>query len=118
MKPERILLGGFSQGAALSLYTGLTGPHLLAGIVTLSGYLPIRNTIEWDKINKPPILQCHGDRDGIVNFEVGAGTAKTIQELGKVPTFTFKTYKGMDHSSCPEEMSDVADFISERLPPI
>jgi len=43
--PERIVLGGFSQGGAISLYTGLTGPYKLAGIVGLSSYLPLRNQL-------------------------------------------------------------------------
>jgi phospholipase/carboxylesterase len=37
---HRILLGGFSQGAAMALYTGLNYPQKLAGLVCLSGYLP------------------------------------------------------------------------------
>ncbi|XP_021570194.1 acyl-protein thioesterase 2 isoform X1 [Carlito syrichta] len=38
---NRIVLGGFSQGGALSLYTALTCPHPLAGIVALSCWLPL-----------------------------------------------------------------------------
>ncbi|OXA37047.1 acyl-protein thioesterase 1 [Folsomia candida] len=113
---DRILLGGFSQGAALSLYTGLTGPHSLAGLVILSGYLPVRKTISWDKINKPPVLQCHGDADTVVHYEVGVGTSKMLQELGKLPNFTFKTYENLQHSSSPREMRDVQNFIKEKLP--
>uniref|UniRef100_A0A8C3PTA7 palmitoyl-protein hydrolase n=1 Tax=Calidris pygmaea TaxID=425635 RepID=A0A8C3PTA7_9CHAR len=39
--PNRIILGGFSQGGALSLYTALTCQHQLAGIVALSCWLPL-----------------------------------------------------------------------------
>lgn len=41
--PSRIVLGGFSQGAAMSLLTGLTGERKLAGIAALSGWLPLRS---------------------------------------------------------------------------
>jgi len=41
--PSRIVLGGFSQGGTMSLLTALTGPHKLAGIVVLSGWLPLRH---------------------------------------------------------------------------
>lgn len=41
--PSRILLGGFSQGATMSILTGLTGEPKLAGIAALSGWLPLRN---------------------------------------------------------------------------
>lgn len=40
--PSRIVLGGFSQGATMSLLTGLTGELKLAGLVVLSGWLPLK----------------------------------------------------------------------------
>ena len=42
--PSRIVLGGFSQGGALSLYIGLAGKFKLAGIVSLSCWLPLHKT--------------------------------------------------------------------------
>lgn len=39
--PNRIVLGGFSQGGTMSLLTGLTGERKLAGIAVLSGWLPM-----------------------------------------------------------------------------
>jgi len=90
----------------------------LAGIVSLSGYLPIRDTIAWDKINKPHIFQCHGDADRVVHYEVGQGTAKILKEKGNLTNHVFKTYKRLEHSSSAQEMSDVQDFINERLPPV
>lgn len=111
---SRIMLGGFSQGAALSLFTGLTGTHNLAGIISLSGYLPGREAIEWEKIKKPPVLQCHGDADSVVNYQFALGTAKELKP--RLTKYTFKTYKGLDHSSSMEEMSDVDDFIKECIP--
>ena len=44
--PHRILLGGFSQGGAMSLLVGLTGEHQLAGLAILSSWLPLRNDFE------------------------------------------------------------------------
>ena len=43
---NRIVVGGFSQGAAITLVTGLTTPHQLAGLTILSGQLPIREKIK------------------------------------------------------------------------
>lgn len=40
---ERIVLGGFSQGAAMTLVTGLTSERKLAGLIVMSGWLPLRN---------------------------------------------------------------------------
>jgi len=84
--------------------------------VSLSGYLPIANTIKWDTIQKSPILQCHGDEDSVVAYEFGTQTAKALST--RVPKHTFKTYPGMDHCSCAEELSDLEDFLKEVLPPI
>lgn len=83
----------------------------------LSGYLPIRHTVDWNKIQKPPILQCHGDKDQVVRYEWGT-SVKNILEKQDLPNYTFKTYKGLQHSSNEQEMRDVAQFLNERLPPI
>ena len=40
--PDRIIVGGFSQGGALAVLTGLTTTEKLAGIFTLSSYVPLR----------------------------------------------------------------------------
>ena len=44
--PDRIILGGFSQGAAMTLLTGLTTEHPIAGLIVLSGRLPLRDTFK------------------------------------------------------------------------
>jgi lysophospholipase-1 len=46
IKSSRILLGGFSQGGAMSLLTSLTSNLNLAGIVCLSGWLPLRDKFD------------------------------------------------------------------------
>jgi len=115
---SRIVLGGFSQGGALSLYTGLTGGTTLGGIVSLSGYLPIADTISWDNISKPKILQCHGDDDSVVPIEFGIQTSQALKKQFPESDYKFKIYKGMDHCSCAEELSDVDDFLKEVIPPL
>ena len=44
--PGRIVVGGFSQGAAMSLLCGLTSERKLGGVVSLSGWLVLRNKIK------------------------------------------------------------------------
>lgn len=46
LEPNRIILGGFSQGAAMSLLTGLSLEKKLAGLVCLSGWVPIKTKLE------------------------------------------------------------------------
>lgn len=43
---SRIVLGGFSQGGAMSLLTGLTSERKLGGVVCLSGWLPLRHKVK------------------------------------------------------------------------
>src|SRR4030081_1797063 len=42
---NRIVLAGFSQGCAMTLQTGLRHPEKLAGLLCLSGYLPIHTSV-------------------------------------------------------------------------
>lgn len=42
--PSKILLGGFSQGGALALYSALCYPDRLAGVIALSCWLPLRKS--------------------------------------------------------------------------
>ena len=69
INPKRIILGGFSQGGALALHTGLRYSQQLAGIIGLSCWLPLSKEYPdaFNTANKDiPILQCHGDVDPIL----------------------------------------------------
>ena len=113
--------GGFSQGGAISIFTGITCPDKLAGIFGLSSYLlmhgKIKDYIPNENPNtETPILMGHGDADPLVRYEWGLQTAESLREMGwKVK---FNTYKGLAHSAEPKEMDDVEAFIQQRLPPL
>ncbi|KAM7175891.1 acyl-protein thioesterase 1 isoform 4-T5 [Macrochelys suwanniensis] len=119
---NRIILGGFSQGGALSLYTTLTTHQKLAGVLALSCWLPLRTSFPQGAIsgvNKDiPVLQCHGDCDPLVPLMFGSLTFEKLKRLINPVDVTFKTYSGMMHSSCIEEMMDVKQFIDKHLPPV
>lgn len=113
---NRIILGGFSQGGALALYTALRFQKPLAGIIALSSWLPLNSEFPAAAVGnlETPILQCHGDMDPIVPIQWGQATAEILKTF--VKSTTFKKYSGMSHCSCDEEMSDVKDFIDKHLP--
>ncbi|XP_006871913.1 PREDICTED: acyl-protein thioesterase 1 isoform X2 [Chrysochloris asiatica] len=119
---NRIILGGFSQGGALSLYTALTTQQKLAGVIGLSCWLPLRSSFPQGPINGVnkdiPILQCHGDCDPLVPLMFGSLTVEKLKTLVNPANVTFKTYEGMMHSSCKQEMMDVKQFIDKLLPPV
>eukprot|EP00092_Neocalanus_flemingeri_P016134 GFUD01017462.1.p1 GENE.GFUD01017462.1~~GFUD01017462.1.p1 ORF type:complete len:240 (-),score=74.31 GFUD01017462.1:304-1023(-) len=113
---ERIMLGGFSQGGALALYTALHSEHKLGGVVSLSSWAPLHKQLgQATETNKDiPFLQAHGDCDPVVPYKWGQLTSQLLR--GILPKHMFKTYKGLMHSSSDEEMEDVKKFIAECLP--
>lgn len=111
---NRILIGGFSQGGALALYSALCYPERLAGVVALSGWLPLRKSFPAAQKcpNDLPVLQCHGVCDPVVPYKWGTVTASLLKTLVKGPEF--KSYQTMAHTSCEEEMQDVKEFVEKN----
>ncbi|KAL2042665.1 hypothetical protein N7G274_004424 [Stereocaulon virgatum] len=117
---SRIVIGGFSQGGAISLFTGITSPTKLAGIFGLSSYLllqdKIANYVSKENSNKDtPILMGHGDIDPLVKHEWGTETAKILEKMGWT-NVDFRTYNGLAHSADPKEIDDLEKWLAERLP--
>jgi predicted esterase len=94
--PERIVLGGFSQGGAIALFSGLSYPQKLGGVVGLSCYMLLRNKFRdiveaGGGANKETkIFMGHGDVDGVVKHQFGKLTADTLIEWGY--QVDFRTY--------------------------
>lgn len=112
---NRIVLVGFSQGGAMSLYIGCRYPHRLAGMVCLSGHLIFKGShvdASHDANRDTPILICHGNRDDIVPFESAQLSEKILSENGW--QVEFKAYP-MFHEVSMEEIHAVADFIKAVL---
>ncbi|EER29864.1 Phospholipase/Carboxylesterase family protein [Coccidioides posadasii C735 delta SOWgp] len=120
IKPSRIVLGGFSQGGAMSLITGLTCKEKLGGIFALSCYLPLSNKIKellpenWPN-EKTPVFMAHGNADSVVKFEFGQSSAKHLKEMGM--EVDFNEYPGMGHSGDPLEIQDLEKFLAKVIPP-
>lgn len=110
--PGNIILGGFSQGGALALYTGLTCNIMLGGIVALSSWLPMHQEFS-SKTSKIPVLQCHGDCDPVVPYKWGQLSSTFLKKIAS--SHDFKTYRGLGHSSSEEEMEDVKTFIMRQI---
>ncbi|KAK0248385.1 hypothetical protein LTS09_016445 [Friedmanniomyces endolithicus] len=118
---ERIVLGGFSQGGAMSLMAGITSPTKLGGIFGLSCYLLLREKLQSlvpaENPNKvTPIFMGHGDADQVVRYTWGKMTAEKLREWGW--SVDFKTYRGLQHSAAPEEIDDLEKYLNQRIPPL
>ena len=112
IKSENIILAGFSQGGAIALHTALRYEKPLAGIMGLSTYLPLADTVE-NEINNAnkntPVFLAHGRHDTIVPLQLASNTQATLNKLGY--TVELKKYE-MEHSVCPEEIDNISDWIN------
>ena len=110
-----IVLAGFSQGCAMTLHTGIRAPFKLAGLMGLSGYLPLGDlaAAEHHAANlDTPIFLAHGTHDPVVAPERADVSRAKLQELGfKVQWHTYP----MQHSVCPEEIADISHFLQRVL---
>ena len=113
---ENIVLAGFSQGAAMALHTALRLPFALAGIMALSGYLPLadRLQIERSQANAmTPIFMAHGAQDTVVMPRRGEEARDALLALGHpVQWHSYET----EHNVTSEEVEDMAAFLRQILP--
>ena len=113
---QRIVIAGFSQGAALALHGALRHPEPLAGILALSCYLPLQAVIsnELAEANRQtPILMCHGQYDPVLPLALGVAACNWLRAAGY--RVEWKEYP-MQHQVCGPEIQDVAAWLRARLP--
>jgi phospholipase/carboxylesterase len=113
--PERIVLAGFSQGGAVALQTGLRHPERLAGVMALSTYLPLAESLptEGTPANRATsIFMAHGLFDPIVPLAMGAGSMTYLASLGyRVEWHQYP----MPHSVCEQEIADIGAWLRRVL---
>lgn len=117
IKPNRIILAGFSQGGAMALFTGIGHYEPLGGIVALSAYLPCKEELAPFALGsqmKTPVFMAHGTLDEIVPFEAGEQAARWLKQLG-FPV-EWHSYP-IGHSVCTEEVREVGQWLMRRLAP-
>jgi len=116
---ERIILGGFSQGGALALLSGLTSKNKLGGIVGLSTWLPLHQKIKSlvsEENKNTDIFQAHGGSDRVVQYRWGERTKGILQEeLGH--NVEWHSYPQLEHSADPQEIADMEKWLHTKLPP-
>lgn len=115
--PEKIIIGGFSQGAAISLATLATMETKIGGCVALSGFCALRKEVESKLLSAnldTPIFQGHGTADPVISYQYGKKTSEFFKELG-FKNLDFQTYPGVQHSASDEELAAVIKFIKDVL---
>jgi phospholipase/carboxylesterase len=114
---RRIVLAGFSQGGAIALQTGLRHPERLAGILALSTYLPLAETLgaEANPANRDvPIFMAHGTEDPVIPLQRAAISRDQLRKLGH--QVEWQEYP-MPHAVCPDEIADVGAWLGRVLAP-
>lgn len=115
MVAGRIVVAGFSQGCAMALMAGLRHNERLAGIAGLSGYLPLADKMgaERSAVNADvPIFLAHGSRDGVVALPRAVASRDALLALGY--PVEWHEYP-MEHSVCPQEVSDLQKWLCRVL---
>jgi phospholipase/carboxylesterase len=112
---DKIVLAGFSQGCAMALHIGLRFPHKLAGIIALSGYLPLAMTANLEKHSanaKTPIFMAHGTYDPVVVLDRAQASYVALEKMGY--SVDWNEYP-MEHSVNHEELMDISRFLQQVL---
>ncbi|EMC99982.1 hypothetical protein BAUCODRAFT_119543 [Baudoinia panamericana UAMH 10762] len=126
--PQRIVLGGFSQGCALSLITDLVSKKYsgrMAGVVGLCGYLPLAEGHRLHDLRaiaglppthgEVPVFLARGQKDMLVPRRVWTMTLKGLERLG-VTAVEEHEYEGLGHSISGPMMRDMCKFLEQVVP--
>jgi phospholipase/carboxylesterase len=112
---SRIVLAGFSQGCAMTIQAGLRHPEPLAGMICLSGYVPLSAKLATERTQESlqtPIFMAHGLHDNVVPFNRAEMSRDLLVSLGyKVEWHEYT----MQHSVCLEEVQAMSAFFKKVL---
>ncbi|MFC1234977.1 alpha/beta hydrolase [Vibrio sp. F74] len=110
---SRIIIAGFSQGGAVAYQATLTYSQPLAGLLVMSTYFATKDTIQIHDSNKKISINImHGSLDPVVSPVLGEQALKALVNIGFEPRY--KQYV-MQHNVCAEQISDISDWLQERL---
>ncbi len=113
---SRIVLAGFSQGGAVSLYTAPRLPEKLAGVMALSCYLPRESSFEAERApanDATPIFMAHGQGDTVLPMQLGVQSRDFLKSQGYA--VEWHDYP-MPHAVCAPEIGDIRHFLLRVLP--
>jgi phospholipase/carboxylesterase len=115
LAPSQVVLAGFSQGGAIALHTALRESRSLAGVLALSTYLPIGDTLAAERASANahvPIFMAHGSADPLLPLALAEASRRTLEGLGYA--VDWHVYP-MQHSVCAEEIAAIAAWLTQRV---
>jgi phospholipase/carboxylesterase len=112
---SRIVLAGFSQGGVIALQTGLRHGERIAGILALSTYLALEDSLDREAAaanKRTPILMVHGTQDPVIPVQLADASQRALIARGY--DLTWQTYP-MPHAVCAEEVEEIGGFLASTL---
>ncbi len=112
---SNIVLAGFSQGCAMTLQTGLRHPEQLAGLLCLSGYVPLAQSVPLERDPASagtPIFMAHGNADPVIPLQRAEQSRDLLTMLGH--DVEWHEYP-MQHSLCQQEIDDIGLWLTRVL---
>jgi phospholipase/carboxylesterase len=115
IRTARIVLAGFSQGGAMALYAGTRYPERLAGIMGLSCYQLLAESLAAERSaanQSTPVFLAHGSQDPVVAPALGLAACRQLQGL----SYAVEWHEySMPHSVNPQEVVDIAAWLRRVL---
>jgi len=112
IRSQGIVLAGFSQGGAIALHTALRDPRPLAGLLALSTYLPIANTLAAERTPANagvPIFMAHGTDDPVLPLALAESSRRTLEAQGYA--IDWRVYP-MAHTVSMEEVGAIGAWLA------
>ncbi len=116
IRSDRIVLAGFSQGGAVVLQTGLRHREKLGGLLALSTYLPLADTVKDEAAfanRGVAILMQHGRHDLVLSHSLGTASRDQLRALGY--EVAWDDYP-MQHEVCASQIDRIGAWLRQRLP--
>ena len=113
---EQIMIAGFSQGGAIALHMLIRLEFKIAGVIALSTYLPLSETVAVEKSQAnqhTPVFMAHGQQDDVIDLRYAEESRDTLVTQGY--NVQWKSY-AMPHSLSIDEIVDLAQWITTNQP--
>ena len=110
-KYDKIIIGGHSQGAFISLYQAYNSQINYGGLFAFSGILPPGEINNESKANLPAFF-AYGDKDNIIEPSFMLESLERIQDF---PGLIIKVYENHTHYVSTKEATDAAEFLDNLI---
>ena len=121
---SKIVIGGFSQGGAIALTTGLLFKSIegnedkdkFAGILAMSTYLPVNAHFEAKKSVIPkdtPIYMCHGTSDQVIKYSWAERSRSYLEKELECSNVEFESMPHVTHSINENAIASIGAFLKK-----